>query len=89
MYKSLRILFTILATLCVAAVLPVGAFLGLTWALVLGLTAFLLYLLMIVCKHAQEAKEGLPQEENETEAPTLEETDETENSEQDDSNEEN
>ena len=58
MYKNLRILFTILSAICVAAVLPVGAFLDFTWAIVTALAAFLFYLIMIVCKHAQEAQEG-------------------------------
>ena len=58
MYKNLRIIFTILSAICIAAVLPIGAFLNLTWAIVTALAAFLLYLLMLTCKQAQEKQEG-------------------------------
>ena len=58
MQKILQIVFTIISALCVAAVLPVGAFLGFTWAIVLALVAFTFYLLMLTCKQAQIAKEA-------------------------------
>ena len=55
--KTLRILFTILSAICIAAVLPLGAFLGFTWAIALGLLAFFFYLLMLYCKKIQEENE--------------------------------
>ena len=58
MHKFLRIFFTILSALCVAAVLPVGAFLGFTWAIILAAGAFLFYLLMLTFKQAQIAQES-------------------------------
>ena len=58
MYKNLRIIFTILSAICVAAVLPVGAFLNFTWAIITALVAFLLYLLMMACKQAQEKQDA-------------------------------
>ena len=57
MYKNLRIIFTILSAICVTAVLPVGAFLNFTWAIITALIAFLLYLLMMACKQAQEKQD--------------------------------
>ena len=60
--KTLRILFTILSAICVAGVLPLGAFLGFTWAIALGLSAFLFYLLMLYCKQAQEKNEPKTEE---------------------------
>ncbi len=58
MYKIFRIICTILAAICAGAVIPVGAFLGTTWALILGGSAFVLYLIMMFFKQAQETKEA-------------------------------
>lgn len=55
--KRLRILFTIIAALFVAAVLPVGAVLSWAWAGACGLLAFLFYGLMLLCKQKQEEAE--------------------------------
>ena len=66
--KTLRILFTILSAICVAGVLPLGAFLGFTWAIALGLSAFLFYLLMLHCKQSQEKNEPKTEETVENDA---------------------
>lgn len=57
MYLKLRILFTILAALCVAAALPVGALYGFVWAGIFAFSAFLFYGLMLICKQNQEETE--------------------------------
>ncbi|MBO5412248.1 MAG: hypothetical protein J6A38_04145 [Clostridia bacterium] len=57
MYLKLRIFFTILSAVCVAAALPVGAVLGFVWAGILALSAFLFYGLMLLCKQNQESSE--------------------------------
>ncbi len=60
MYLKLRIIFTVLSALCVAAVVPVGAFLGWVWAVLCALGAFLFYLFMRICKVNQEMQEARP-----------------------------
>lgn len=57
MYLKFRILFTILAALCVAAALPVGALYGFVWAGIFAFSAFLFYGLMLICKQNQEEME--------------------------------
>lgn len=72
MYKNLRILFTILAAICLAVVMPVTLFLGWTWSGICILCALLFFGLMLLCKQAQEKQENpngfsdLPAAENET-----------------------
>ena len=58
MYLKLRIRFTILSALCVAAVVPLGAFLGWTWAGLSAVAAFCFYLVMRICKVNQEIQEA-------------------------------
>jgi len=72
MYKNLRIIFTILSAICIAAVLPVGAFFNLTWAIITALAAFLLYLLMLVCKQAQEKQDATKEKATHTSEPQQE-----------------
>ena len=57
MYLKLRIMFTVLAALCVAAALPIGTFFGLGWAGLCGLSALLFFGLMLLCKQNQELQE--------------------------------
>ena len=57
MYLKLRILFTILAVICVGALLPIGTVFGFAWAGVCALFAFLFFGLMILCKQNQEINE--------------------------------
>lgn len=63
MMKTLRILFTILSALCVAAVIPIGSFFGFYWALAVAGAALLFFGLMLACKRAQEAPEEAKKED--------------------------
>ena len=63
MWLKLRIIFTILSAICVAAVLPLGAWLSWLWAGIAIFSAFLFYLLMLWCKSHQP--KGLETEEKE------------------------
>ncbi len=58
----LRIFFTIVSALCVAAVFPVGYLLGMEWALCLVIAAILFFVVMLFFKAKQEKKES-PTEE--------------------------
>ena len=57
MLVTLRILFTVISAVFVAAILPVGTFLGWGWAGGCGLFAVLFFMLMLLCKQSQEFKE--------------------------------
>ncbi len=57
MYKFLRILFTVLSALCVTAAFIVGAYLDLAWVIASALSAFLFFMLMLLCKQKQEETE--------------------------------
>ena len=59
MFLKLRLVFTVLSAICIAAVLPIGAFLDLTWALITAAGAFIFFLLMMLCKQEQEKREPL------------------------------
>ena len=63
MFKTLRIVFTILSAICVLAIFPVGAILNFTWAFITALGAGLFYLLMLICKKRQEFSEGKSKDE--------------------------
>ena len=54
MFKTLRILFTLLSALCVAIVLPVGTFFGLTYALICVALAFVFFVSMLYFKGKHE-----------------------------------
>ena len=54
MYQKFRIFFTILAALCVAAILPIGSIFGFGWAGLCIVFALLFTGLMILCKQNQE-----------------------------------
>ena len=50
MAMKLRILFTVLAALCVAALIPVGTIVSWTAAIFCALGGFLFFGLMLICK---------------------------------------
>ena len=58
MFLYLRIIFTILSAVCVAALIPLGALLGWSWAIYSFLGALLFFGLMLLCKQSQTFKEG-------------------------------
>ena len=58
MFKTLRILFTILSAICIALVIPIGAFLGWFWAIGCALFALLFFVVMLLCKQSQENQEA-------------------------------
>ena len=58
MYKNLRIIFTILSAICVAAVLPIGAFWQFNAAITFAAAAGVFYILMLICKQKQEELES-------------------------------
>ena len=63
MFYKLRILFTILSAVCLAALLPLGTFLGLAGFIPCALLAAIFFLLMMLCKQEQEKREPQPEEE--------------------------
>ncbi len=54
MLLYLQIALTILSALCVALVMPLGVWLGWTWAIVLALAAVAFFMLMKICKQTRE-----------------------------------
>ena len=65
MYLKLRIVFTILAALCVGAILPVGLIFGFGWAGLCIALAFLFFAIMWLCKQNQELDERKAKREQE------------------------
>lgn len=68
MYKILRMIFSIVSAVCVAAVFPVGALVNWSAAIVCALAAFLFFGLTLLCKQKQETEESkldLPYEDEE------------------------
>lgn len=61
MYLKLRIFFTILSALCLAAAIPVGVFFGFGWAGLCGFCALLFFGVMLLCKQSQEMNENKEQ----------------------------
>ena len=57
MFKNLRITFTILAALCLAAILPVSAFWSWVGVVICAVGAGFFWMLMLMCKDAQEKQE--------------------------------
>ena len=57
MFKNLRITFTILAAICLAAILPVSAFWSWVGVVICAVGAGFFYVLMLMCKDAQEKRE--------------------------------
>ena len=58
MYKILRILFTILSTICVAAAIPVGTLFGFDFAVGVAIGAIAFFLIMLCFKQKQEELEA-------------------------------
>jgi Na+/proline symporter len=54
---TLRIIFTILSALCLAAILPAGTFGGLFYVFICAGGAGVFFLLMLFCKRIHEGKE--------------------------------
>ncbi len=71
MLLILRITFTILCAICVAAVVPAAVWGGWEWLTPFVAFGSLFFLLMLFCKKAQEKREGKT-----VEPPTVEETEE-------------
>lgn len=57
MFLKLRILFTILATVCLALILPALTWFGWLGFGICGLCALLFFGIMLLCKQTQEAQE--------------------------------
>ena len=74
MLLYLQITLTILSAICIALVIPLGAWLGFGYAIGLALAALMFFMLMKLCKQTREFRE-------ETNAPT-EETKETSDNQQ-------
>ena len=48
-----QVFFIVLSAVCVAGTIPIGAFFGFTWAIILVLGATLFYFLSMLCKNAR------------------------------------
>ena len=57
MFLKLRVLFTILAAVCLALILPILTWFGWIGFGACGFAALLFFGLMLLCKQLQEAKE--------------------------------
>ncbi len=57
MFLKLRILFTILAALCLVAIVPATMWGGGVWFALLGLGALFFFAMMLLCKQSQEKAE--------------------------------
>ena len=57
MYKNLRIIFTILSAICLAAILPASAFWSWVGVVFCVVGAGVFWMLMLICKDAQEKQE--------------------------------
>ena len=66
MYLKLRILFTVLAALCLVVILPAGALFGKIWFLVFGGAAAVFFFAMLICKQKQEELDPLSKNDGET-----------------------
>ncbi len=54
MYKNLRIIFTILSAICLAAAIPLGIFFDYVGIVSTLLGAGIFFMLMLLCKQSQE-----------------------------------
>lgn len=64
MYLKLRIFFTVLSAICVAAVFPVGIFFDFLPALVCAGAAALFFAIMLFFKKKQEQQDAPPEKRN-------------------------
>ncbi|MBQ8320437.1 MAG: hypothetical protein IJX81_06115 [Clostridia bacterium] len=60
--KTLRILFTVLCAVCLAAIFPIGTFWEMGYALIALAAAGVFFLAMLYCKRKQESAEKGEQE---------------------------
>ncbi|MBQ7770077.1 MAG: hypothetical protein IJ373_02705 [Clostridia bacterium] len=58
MYKNLRIIFTILSAICLAAAIPLGIFFDFVGIISAALGAGIFFVLMLLCKQSQEFAES-------------------------------
>ena len=63
MFLILQIVLTILSALCLAFAITAGALWGFLWTIILGLGALLFFMLMLICKRAQENQEQKEEED--------------------------
>ena len=56
MLLYLQIALTLLSAICVALILPLGAWLGFPWAIALALAAVMFFMLMKLCKQTREMR---------------------------------
>ena len=81
MYKNLRIIFTILSAICLAAAIPLGMFFDYVGWISALLGAGIFFMLMLLCKQSQEfaeeksEKAAKAKEKNETDSEMENETD--------------
>ncbi len=57
MFLKLRIIFTVLAALCLAVIIPAAVWGGFLWFGICGGAALLFFALMLLCKQSQEHAE--------------------------------
>ena len=57
MYKNLRIVFTILSAICLAAAIPLGIFFGYVGWIAALIGAGIFFFIMLLCKQSQENAE--------------------------------
>lgn len=57
MYKNLRIIFTILSAICLAAAIPLGTFFDYAGWIGALIGAGIFFVLMLLCKQSQESAE--------------------------------
>ena len=71
--KTLRILFTVLSAICLAAFLPVGALAGWGYAAICAAGALCFFALMMICKqnqlNAERTPTALPDEKQKEQTP--------------------
>ncbi len=65
MFLKLRLIFTVLACLCLAVVLPAGVRGGFLWFGIFAGGALLFFMLMLLCKQEQEKREVQEKKEEE------------------------
>ncbi len=62
MFLKLRVFFTILSALCLAAIIPAAVWGGWLWLGILGGGALFFFAMMLLCKQSQEKQEAAQRE---------------------------
>lgn len=75
MYKNLRIIFTILSAICLAAAIPLGMFFDYVGWIGSLIGAGIFFVLMLLCKQSQESAEKAAQKKAEQPEQSAESTD--------------